>query len=132
MHSQLKRRMWMRRRSRSSQSLQLQLADWLQCQPTRGLRSWTRNGQTGSTGLKHCYWQRLWTSHNRNRPLVRSRWSQLTHHQLMSSGRNPSSEQPTNQLLSLLTDPLDLLIDLLYLQLPTRRLLGLSRTDLNL
>ena len=39
----------------------------------------------------------------------------------MSSGRNLSSDPPTDQLLSLLTDPLDLLTDLLHPPTPTSR-----------
>ena len=53
--------------------------------------------------------------------MVRLRWSQLIHHQLVSSGRSLSSDPPTNQLLSLLTDPLDLLTDLQQLPPPTSR-----------
>ena len=39
-----------KRRSRSSPSPQLHLANQLQCLPTRDLRNWTRNCRTGSTG----------------------------------------------------------------------------------
>ena len=43
MHSQLrKRRRWRKRRSQLSPSLQLHLANRLQCLPTRYLRNWTR------------------------------------------------------------------------------------------
>ena len=53
--------------------------------------------------------------------MVWLRWFQLIHHQLESSGQNLSSDPPTDQLLSLLTDPLDLLTDLLHPPPPTSR-----------
>ena len=73
---------------------------------------------------------RLWTSLSRNRLLAQSRWSQLTLHQLMSSGRSLSSNQPTSQFLSQLTNLLCLLTNLKCLQLPTHRLLSFSLTGL--
>ena len=61
--------------------------------------------------------------------MVRLRWFQLIHHQLVSSGRNLSSDPPTDQLLSLLTDPLELLTDLLHPPPPTHQPLGYRLTD---